>query len=107
MELIHKELNLIFLSERRKYFMLILMYKLSKVEENVNRYRPEILLRTGPKVKMKIDFTDRERVLRSPYYVCNRLWDKLDNEIQHSENVVEFKNKLRKLDLSIYNIADV
>ena len=58
-------------------FILILMYKLSKIEENVNIYRPEMLLRTGPKVKMKLDFTDRERVLRSPYYVCNRLWDKL------------------------------
>ena len=100
MDLIHTELNLKLLAERRKYFMLILMYKLSEVEDNVNRYRPEILLRTGPKVKMKVDFTDRERVLRSPYYVSNRLWDKLDSEIQHSETIVEFKNKLRRLDLS-------
>ena len=46
-------------------FMLKLMYKLSREGENRN-YHPEILLRTGPKVKMKIAFTDKERVLRSP-----------------------------------------
>ena len=80
--------------------MLTLLYKLSKVKENVNRDRPEMLLRTGPKVKMKIDFTDRERVLRSPYYACNRLWDKLDCNIQHSKTMLEFKNNLRKVNLS-------
>ena len=50
------------LEDRWKYFMLMLMYKLSKVEEDVNRYRPETLLPTGPKVKTKVDFTYRERV---------------------------------------------
>ena len=100
METIHKELNLKLLGGRRKLFMLMLMYKLSKMDENVNRYRPEMLLRTGPKVKMKVDFTDRERVLRSPYYTCNRLWDKLDVDIQHCETIFEFKNKLKKVDLS-------
>ena len=44
------------------------MYKFSKDEENVNRYRPEMMLRTGPKVKMKLPFIDNARVLRSPYY---------------------------------------
>ena len=38
-----------------------------------------------PKVKMKIDFTDKERVRRSPYYLCNQLWDKLDHSVQLSE----------------------
>ena len=81
----HKMLNLKTLSERRKLFMLILIYKFSKDEENVNRYRPEITLRTRPKVKMKLAFTDKERVLRSPYYMCYRLWDKLDSTIQLSK----------------------
>ena len=80
--------------------MLTLLYIFSKVEEKVNRYRPEMLLRTGPKVKMKLDFTDRDRVFRSPYYACNRLWDKLDSNKQHSKTMLEFKNNLRKLDLS-------
>ena len=80
--------------------MLTLSYKLCRVEEKVNRYRPEMLLRTGPKVKMILDFTDRERILRSPYYACNILWDKLDSDVQHSKVMLEFKNNLRKLDLS-------
>ena len=36
---------------------------------------------------MKIPFTDKERVLRSPYYKCNKLWDKLDSNIQLFENI--------------------
>ena len=50
--------------------MLKMMYKLSSIEENVNMYRPEMMLRTGPNVKMKIAFTDKERVRQSPYYLC-------------------------------------
>ena len=80
--------------------MLTLMYKLGKVGENVNTYRPGMILHTGPKVKMKVGFTDRERVLRSPYYVCNRIWDKLDSDIQNSATMIEFKSKLKKVDLS-------
>ena len=60
-----------------------------------------MLLRMGPKVKMKIDFTDKERVLRSPCYKCNNVWDKLDCKIQRSEHVYEFKKNLKKLDMSI------
>ena len=29
-----------------------------------------------------VAFTDKERVLRSPFYACNRIWDKLDSRIQ-------------------------
>ena len=80
-------------------FMLKLMYKLSLKFENVNMYKPERVLRTAPKVKMKIDFTDKERVRRSPYYIGNQLWDKLDSEIQSSKNIVEFAKRLQAIDL--------
>ena len=63
-------------------------------------YRPERVLRTAPKVKMKIEFTDKERVRSSPYYTCNQLWDKLDSEIQSSKNIVEFAKRLQAIDLS-------
>ena len=59
-----------------------------------------MLLRTGPKVKMKCAFTSKERVLRSPYYVCNKLWDKLDSNVQLAKDIVEFKNILKKMDLT-------
>ena len=52
--------------------MLKIMYKLSLNKEYVDLYHPEGILRTQPKVKMKIDFTDKERVRRSPFYLCNR-----------------------------------
>ena len=96
----HVKLNLKMLNDRRKMFMLKLMFKLSKDVENVNTYRPERILRTAPKVKMKIEFTDKERVRRSLYYMCNQLWDKLDSEVQCSGNVFEFANRLRAIDLA-------
>ena len=100
MENLHRKVRLKKLCDRRKLFMLKMMYKLSLSEENVNRYRPEVVLRTAPKVKMKIDFTDKERVRRSPYYVCNQLWDKLDSSVQTSINMFEFVKKLCHLELS-------
>ena len=60
MEVLHKELKLKLLVERRKLFMLALMYKLSKIENNVNTYRPEMLLRTSSKVKMKLALTKKK-----------------------------------------------
>ena len=91
MSVYHKELKQKMLGYRRKMFMLKMMYKLSKEEDNIERYRPEMLLRTGPKVKMKVAFTNKERVLRSPYYLCNKLWDKLDSDTQRAKNVEDFK----------------
>ena len=80
--------------------MLKMMYKLSLKEENVNTYRPEVVLRTAPKVKMKVDFTDRERVRRSPYYLCVNLWDKLDSTMQTSVSLFEFSKGVNCLNLS-------
>ena len=55
----------------------------------MNNYRPEMLLRTGPKVKIKIAFTDKTRVLCSSYCKCNRLWDQLDGVTQMLRNISE------------------
>ena len=49
---------------------------------------------------MKIVFTNKERVLRSPFYLCNKLWNKLESKVQLAKNVVEFKNFLNKMDLT-------
>ena len=57
---------------------------------------------------MKVPFTDKERVLRSPYYVCCRLWDTLKSAVQMSNNMFEFKNALKKIDLkSKYFLEDI
>ena len=100
MKNLHVKLKLKMLQDRRKMFMLKIMYKLSRDAENVNTYRPEVTLRTGPKVKMKIAFTDKERVCKSPYYLCNNLLNKLDSSIQRSKNIYEFKDQLKRVDLT-------
>ena len=76
------------------------MYKLSLKKENVNTYRPDIVLRTAPKVKMKVDFTDKERVRCSPYYLCVNLWDKLNSTIQTSRSLYEFSKSMCRLNLA-------
>ena len=54
MDELHWKLRLKKLCDRRKMFMLKMMYKLILKEENVNTYRPEVVLRTAPKVKMTL-----------------------------------------------------
>ena len=80
--------------------MLKMMYKLSLKDENLDKYRPDRILRTHPKVKMKVDFTDKERVRRSPYYLGNQFWDKLDVNVQLSKNLLLFGNEIKKIDVS-------
>ena len=75
----------------------MLMYKLSLDENNVNTHRPDITLRTGPKVKMKVVFTDKERVRRSSYYIGSRLWDTLGSDVQRSLSMFELKNVVKKV----------
>ena len=40
--------------------MLMLMYKLSYDKDTVDTYQPEMTLRTGPKVKMRVPFTGKK-----------------------------------------------
>ena len=49
---------------------------------------------------MKVDFSDKERVRRSPYYLGNQLWDKLDVNVQLSKNLLLFGNEIKKIDVS-------
>ena len=49
---------------------------------------------------MKVDFTDRERVRRSPYYLCVNLWNKLDSTMQISVSLFEFSKGVNCLNLS-------
>ena len=58
-----------------------------------------MVLRTAPKVKTKVDFTDKERVRRSPYYLCNNFWDKLESTVQKSNTIFEFTRFLGYLNV--------
>ena len=88
------------LQDLRTFFILKLIFKLSKDVMNINNYRPERILRTAPKVKMKIDFTDKERVRRSPYYLRNKLRNKIDSLIQLVDTMCEFSSELRAVNMS-------
>ena len=66
----------------------------------MNNYQPEIMLRTGAKIKIKVEFTDKQRVYRSPYYLCTQLWDKLEESIQVSNSIFEFKHNIWNFHLS-------
>ena len=68
---LYDKLNLKMLKDRRKMCMFKIMFKLSRDEENVKSYCPEMTLRTSPKVKMKVALTDKKTVCQSPYYLCN------------------------------------
>ena len=57
-------------------------------------------LRARLKVKMKIAFTKKERVLKSPYYLCNKLWDQLDHTVQNLSSCFEFTTVMKKMDSS-------
>ena len=55
--------------------MLKMLYKLSQDAENVNNYWLEIMLWTGAKVKMKVEFTDKQRAYTGSGHdcICNTL----------------------------------
>ena len=48
---------------------------------------------------MKLRITKKERVLRSPYYLANKLWDQLDHVVQNLDTMFEFATALKKIDL--------
>ena len=39
-------------------------------------------------------------MLHSPFYLCNRLWEKLDSNVQLAKTAAEFKSNLNKIDLA-------
>ena len=98
----HERVRLQMLGNRRKMFMLNMMYKLSLNYVNVDKYRPDRILRTCPKVKMKVEYTDKERVRKSPYYLCNQLWDKLEADVQLSPNRFVFRENIKKIEFATY-----
>ena len=84
--------------------MLKMMYKYSQPQEYVELCKPKMELCAKPKIKMKVSFTKKERVLRSPYYEANRLWEQLDHTVQNLNSVYDFSIAVKKLDLATLKI---
>ena len=64
--------------------MLCLVFKYSKKLINLVEHRPDMVLRGRHKVKMKLAFSNKRRVLKSPYYLAVNLWDQLEIDVQTS-----------------------
>ena len=83
------------LENRRKKNLLKIMYKESKVDGNIDMYRPQQVLGSTKNVKLKHKFTRLTKIQRSPYYRGLELWDKIPLDIQTSTTSIEFKNAIR------------
>ena len=75
-------------------------YKLSQNHDALDVNRPDRILRNRDKIKLKIAFSNKDHVKRSPFYLCNNIWKNLSIETQRCDNNFEFKKPLRKSNLS-------
>ena len=73
-----------------------IVHKTSKDYVNVDNIRPDIDLRSKPKVKLKKKFTSITKVYNSPLYRGIRLWDQLPPSLQKEENNIKFKTELNR-----------
>ena len=79
----------------RKRNLVKIVYKTSKDEVNVDSSRPNIELRSKPKVKLKNKFTSITKVYNSPSYRGMRLWAQLPPELQKQENNNKDQNRIK------------
>ena len=90
--------NLTSLYQRRAEHLLLFMYKISKNDtKNIEIQRPKIELRSRNKVKFKYKFTNKTKVLNSPYYRGEFLWSQLSPELQSESEIGIFKSRIRVL----------
>ena len=86
------------LYQRRNEHLLLLMYKHSMTnKDSLLLQRPKMELRSKNKVKFKQNFTDKTKVLNSPFYREMYLWNQLPAHIQQKEEISVFKTNIRAL----------
>ena len=102
---LHSQLGLLTLGCRRKMFMLCLVFKYSKKQINLDEHRPDMVLRGRHKVKMKLAFSNKGRVLKSPYYLAVHLWNQLEVDVQMSICKKDFRQKLYFIDFNNLSIC--
>ena len=95
---LYKKFNLTSLYQRRVEHLLLFMYKISKYGvKNLEIQRPKIELRSRNKVKFKYKFTNKTKVLNSPYYRGDFLWNQLPEDLQLEPEINAFKRRVREL----------
>ena len=53
---------------------------------------------------MKLPYSNKDRVLKSPYHTAINLWNQLDEETQSIETGEEFKRKLKLIKLILCSL---
>ena len=77
------------------------MYKKSKNNKSsLTLQRPKIELRSRNKVKFKQAFTDKTKVLNSPFYRGMYLWNQLPAYVQNIEEIPAFKTYVKEMIMS-------
>ena len=72
------------------------MYKESKIDQNIDKHRPQRVTCSATHVKLKHKFTRIKKIQRSPYYRGLELWDQLPQSLQTEETNLMFKIAIRK-----------
>ena len=84
---------------RRQRNILKIMFGQSRNNDNIKYYRPERVLRSNDKVKLKSKFTRISKIKRSPYYRGISLWNKLPQSMQCEQDKTRFKKAVNGLDM--------
>ena len=84
---------------RRHEHHCAIMYRLSRRGGSLDRYRPNIRLRSRNKIKFKQHKRNLEGILKSPLYRGIKLWDRIPDSIQRSTTKVKFKHQIKGIPL--------
>ena len=72
------------------------MFRQSHDQNNLDIRRPDVDLRSNPKVRFKNKVTQLTKVQKSPYYRGITLWDRLPVAAQRATTKVKFKRELSR-----------
>ena len=56
-------------------------------------------------MRMHKPYSNKERVLKSPYYLAVNMWNQLDEEVQKILNRFDFKKRLNFVDVDSLKIG--
>ena len=91
----HERAKLSSLEQRRIRQLLGLQFLLYM--KDTGRLVTRANTRSQQKYVFKVDTKIGKKYERSPYYIGTRLWNKLNKDIQKSDNIYVFRNKVARL----------
>ena len=86
---------------RRKRNLLKIMFGQSLNTDNIDYYRPERILRSRHKIKLKVKFTRITKIQKSPFYRGISLWNTLPQSLQCEQNKVRFKSAINRYNFAV------